>query len=341
MAATPSGNGYWLVASDGGIFSFGDARFRGSTGGLRLNQPIVGMAATPSGNGYWLVASDGGIFSFGDATFYGSTGGTRLASPITGIAGGPNGAGYWLVAEDGGIFAFGSARFLGSAAGAPPQPIVDMAPSPAGGYWLATSFGAVHVASTSGTFEVDPSLAGTSPQETIAIEIVARLNAERRARGLSTLVWDPALVDTAAAWARILANTNSFRHQDVGALLNGPYAGRFAYLSENIYAGSGGAADSGSAHSAWMGSDGHRGAMLSPEIQFVGVGAACVGGQARRGPGLRHRVGCADTAAAARPAADAVRLGRRQRRALPVARPLRCRPCGRSAADSHPADPAR
>ena len=32
MAATPSGHGYWLVASDGGIFSFGDAPFYGSTG---------------------------------------------------------------------------------------------------------------------------------------------------------------------------------------------------------------------------------------------------------------------------------------------------------------------
>ena len=54
-----------LVARDGGIFSFGDARFRGSTGAIHLNQPIVGMAATPSGAGYWLVARDGGIFSFG------------------------------------------------------------------------------------------------------------------------------------------------------------------------------------------------------------------------------------------------------------------------------------
>jgi hypothetical protein len=44
MAATPDGNGYWLVASDGGIFSFGDARFHGSTGGIHLNQPIVGMS---------------------------------------------------------------------------------------------------------------------------------------------------------------------------------------------------------------------------------------------------------------------------------------------------------
>ncbi|HUZ10594.1 MAG TPA: family 43 glycosylhydrolase [Acidimicrobiales bacterium] len=67
---TPSGNGYWQVARDGGIFAFGDARFLGSTGSLHLNQPVVGMAATPSGNGYWLVASDGGIFAFGDATFY-------------------------------------------------------------------------------------------------------------------------------------------------------------------------------------------------------------------------------------------------------------------------------
>ncbi len=31
MARTTSGKGYWLVASDGGIFSYGDAKFYGST----------------------------------------------------------------------------------------------------------------------------------------------------------------------------------------------------------------------------------------------------------------------------------------------------------------------
>ena len=56
MAATPDGKGYWLVASDGGIFTFGDAAFYGSTGAVILNKPIVGMAATPDGKGYWLVA---------------------------------------------------------------------------------------------------------------------------------------------------------------------------------------------------------------------------------------------------------------------------------------------
>ena len=78
---TPDGKGYWLVASDGGIFAFGDAGFYGSTGRLPLNKPIVGIAATPDGNGYWLVASDGGIFAFGDAGFYGSAGGTPLNKP--------------------------------------------------------------------------------------------------------------------------------------------------------------------------------------------------------------------------------------------------------------------
>src|SRR5690606_13725705 len=64
-APAVDGNGYWLVAAAGGIFSFATAAFLGSIGGTPLNQPVVDMAATPSGRGYWLVASDGGIFAFG------------------------------------------------------------------------------------------------------------------------------------------------------------------------------------------------------------------------------------------------------------------------------------
>ena len=78
MAATPDGKGYWEVASDGGIFSFGDANFYGSMGGRPLNQPVVGLAATPDAKGYWEVAADGGIFTFGDANFYGSMGGRPI-----------------------------------------------------------------------------------------------------------------------------------------------------------------------------------------------------------------------------------------------------------------------
>ncbi|MHB8467221.1 MAG: matrixin family metalloprotease [Acidimicrobiales bacterium] len=144
-AATTSGKGYWLVASDGGIFSFGDATFHGSTGAIRLNQPIVGMAATHTGNGYWLVASDGGIFSFGDATFHGSTGAIRLNQPIVGMAATHSGNGYWLVASDGGIFSFGDATFHGSTGAIRlNQPIVGMAATnPGKGYWLVASDGGV------------------------------------------------------------------------------------------------------------------------------------------------------------------------------------------------------
>ncbi|MDP9402319.1 MAG: VCBS repeat-containing protein, partial [Actinomycetota bacterium] len=137
--------GYWLVASDGGIFAFCDARFFGSTGAIRLNRPIVGMASTPSGNGYWLVASDGGIFAFGDAVFHGSTGAIRLNQPIVGMASTPSGNGYWLVAADGGIFAFGDAVFRGSTGAIRlNQPIRGMAATPSGnGYFLVASDGGI------------------------------------------------------------------------------------------------------------------------------------------------------------------------------------------------------
>jgi hypothetical protein len=142
---TGSGQGYWLAASDGGIFNYGDAAFYGSTGGLTLFKPVVGMAATPDGKGYWLVASDGGIFAFGDAHFYGSTGGVALVQPVVGMAATPDGKGYWLVASDGGIFAFGDAHFYGSTGGvALVQPVVGMAATPDGkGYWLVASDGGI------------------------------------------------------------------------------------------------------------------------------------------------------------------------------------------------------
>ena len=137
--------GYWEVASDGGIFTFGGANFFGSEGGKPLNQPIVGMAATPDGRGYWEVASDGGIFAFGDAGFFGSMGGHPLNQPIVGMAATPTGHGYWEVARDGGVFTFGDAGFSGSMGGKPLNaPVVGMAATPSGqGYWLAAADGGI------------------------------------------------------------------------------------------------------------------------------------------------------------------------------------------------------
>ncbi len=140
-----SSHGYNLVGTDGGVFSYGDAHFYGSTGGLGLSQPVVGVAATPGGGGYWLVAADGGVFNYGDAGFYGSVGGQPLNAPIVGMAPTPDGKGYWLVAADGGVFGFGDAHFYGSRGGQPVDgPVVGIAADATGhGYWLVSSQGGV------------------------------------------------------------------------------------------------------------------------------------------------------------------------------------------------------
>jgi peptidoglycan hydrolase-like amidase len=138
--------GYWVNATDGGVFSFGNAQFHGSTGGMRLNRPVVGMAATHDAGGYWEVASDGGVFSFGDAHFWGSTGSIVLNKPMVGMAVTPDGGGYWLIASDGGVFAYGDAGFFGSLGGAPPATaLVGVAPTPGGGgYWVLGANGTVY-----------------------------------------------------------------------------------------------------------------------------------------------------------------------------------------------------
>jgi hypothetical protein len=137
--------GYWMVGSDGGIFSFGPgADFYGSMGATHLNAPIVGMARDNTTGGYWMVASDGGVFSF-NAPFHGSMGGKHLNAPIVGMAATPSGDGYYLVASDGGIFTFGGAHFFGSTGGMHlNKPIVGMAVAPGNqGYWLVASDGGI------------------------------------------------------------------------------------------------------------------------------------------------------------------------------------------------------
>ncbi len=137
--------GYYEVAADGGVFTYGTAQYYGSMGGQHLDSPIVGLATTTDGKGYWLVAADGGVFSFGDAQYYGSMGGQHLNSPIVGIAAYPGSQGYYLVAADGGVFTFGQAQFFGSLGGTHLNaPIVGIdATADGGGYYLSAADGGV------------------------------------------------------------------------------------------------------------------------------------------------------------------------------------------------------
>jgi subtilase family serine protease len=155
-------HGYWLVGGDGGVFTFDNAQFYGSTGHLHLSRPVVGITPHANHAGYWLVASDGGVFTFTNGGgFYGSipglhilpygtTGpGRHLSAPIVGMVPAADGDGYYLVGSDGGVFAFGpGAKFVGSCPalkGGCSGPAVAVVPDASGnGYWLVTKTGNVY-----------------------------------------------------------------------------------------------------------------------------------------------------------------------------------------------------
>jgi len=77
MAATPSGSGYWLVASDGAVYSFGEATFQGN-GNVINSGEFVAMAKSPSG--YWLTTEHGNVLGLGQPSLGGVFAETRRIS---------------------------------------------------------------------------------------------------------------------------------------------------------------------------------------------------------------------------------------------------------------------
>jgi hypothetical protein len=145
--------GYYLAGSDGGVFAFGAAPYRGSLPGLGVHvNNIVRTRTTPDEGGYWMVASDGGVFAFGDAPYFGSLPQMGIhVNDIVSMSAHVNAAGqadgYWLVASDGGVFAFGRADYHGGLPGLgikPNLPIIGVVPSAHGsGYLLVGEDGGV------------------------------------------------------------------------------------------------------------------------------------------------------------------------------------------------------
>ncbi len=112
MAATPQGIGYWLVASDGGIFTFGNAPFLGSRGAPGSTPPSSAWPAPRAGPGTGWWPPTAASSPSGTPPFLGSEGGTPLAAPAVGMAATPTGDGYWLV--------FGSRPLAGKIVGIDP-----------------------------------------------------------------------------------------------------------------------------------------------------------------------------------------------------------------------------
>ncbi len=182
IATTTDKNGYWLDASDGGVFSFGDTLFYGSIPELgihpygsglpnSLNAPIVGMVPFNDDGGYFMVASDGGVFAFGDARFEGSCfsiGGCSGAAVA--VMPYDSGNGYWLVTETGHVYAFGDAPYLG-APGPQSVPVTSAVSTPDGrGYYILFANGAIAYYGDAGVSGSLDYLGGVNPATAIFTE---------------------------------------------------------------------------------------------------------------------------------------------------------------------------
>jgi hypothetical protein len=141
----PPAQGYWLVAADGGIFSFGGAGFFGSAGGQALPAPVVGMAATPDGGGYREVERNGQVGSFGDTVPESTSAGALDAVGIAAVS-----DGAYLEAFDGGQVLEQEGTFALFQASLPAlnAPIVgiastSIASTSTGPFWLVAADGGV------------------------------------------------------------------------------------------------------------------------------------------------------------------------------------------------------
>jgi hypothetical protein len=156
VPTTSGRSGYWLLGSDGAVFSFGDAAPHGDASAVlaAVNAADPGAAVraidiepTPSGQGYWVLDSGGRVRPFGDASHLGDVVLGRLAAgeePAS-LSSTPTGAGYWVFTSRGRAVPFGDAAFLGDVSATPLNgPVLDSIATPSGqGYYMVASDGGI------------------------------------------------------------------------------------------------------------------------------------------------------------------------------------------------------
>jgi len=135
-----------MVAADGGVFTFGDAKFEGSCTSIGgCSGATVAVMPDATGNGYWLVTGTGHVYAFGDAaTTYGAPGPQSM--PVPSAVPTVDGGGYWILFANGVVDAYGDAPNLGGPTSSldTVNPATTIFPtSDGGGYWVASANGSV------------------------------------------------------------------------------------------------------------------------------------------------------------------------------------------------------
>jgi uncharacterized protein YkwD len=104
-------------------------------------------------------------------------------------------------------------------------------------------------------------------------------NRERQSRGLRPLKWNAQLAAAAQAHAQKMAETGTLSHQFSGEMDMGTrirVAGvRFNSAAENVALGT----TAAGIHAQWMNSPAHRGNILDPQMDSLGVSVVARGGQ--------------------------------------------------------------
>jgi subtilisin family serine protease len=148
FSSASSGSGYWMVSTDGRVYSFGGAAYLGSARrALAAGTTAVDLEPTPSNGGYWIVDSAGNVYSYGNAAYLGglAPGTLGTGEQVTSFSAAPGGAGYWLFTTTGRVFPFGNAGNFGDLRALRlNRPVLDSIPTPNGqGYYMVAADGGI------------------------------------------------------------------------------------------------------------------------------------------------------------------------------------------------------
>jgi glucose/arabinose dehydrogenase len=152
----PEAVGYWTLAADGTVRSFGDAIAHGAP---ELGSNALQIVSSATGEGYWILETTGWVHDLGDAQHHGDliSEGIELDPDETAVTLSPlpDDSGYWIFKSRGRAVAFGTAQHYGDASylGSVPEvlmgatlnePIAGLAATADNrGYWLIAADGGV------------------------------------------------------------------------------------------------------------------------------------------------------------------------------------------------------
>jgi uncharacterized protein YkwD len=119
--------------------------------------------------------------------------------------------------------------------------------------------------------------AGGPPDGTTSA-IYDATNASRASAGLPPLRWDAQLSCLAGDWSKVMGDSGSMHHRDLGAVLAASGYGAYQTVGENVLQGPPNMSG-GSMHSAWMNSTEHRANILSGAFSSFAVAVYYANGQ--------------------------------------------------------------